>query len=325
MQNLVPSFRPVPDFTPVPRKYRYDGWTAERQRGFIAALAETGSVKAAAKRINMSPEGAYFLRRQPGADSFRAAWESALDHGVQRLVDIAIDRATEGVSVPIFWRGEQVGEKRWYNDRLLMFVLRHHLPDRYGTSLRPGTRHPDTIAREAAENCPVCEAREAGEPDKADDDKEATAKILRNYESKVRAERHYRLTGQIVAADYALRQLTHIELILACGGKAMELIDLWTRRPTDSGRGTVELEADPLSEMLEEIRRKAWEAVGDPPRPPLPLDRRECMGSGLWSGPTMREREKARQAAEAKMARAQREWEAAQREDSWAAWKGADG
>lgn len=63
MQDLVPTFRPVPDFTPVPRKYRYDGWTAERQRGFIAALAETGSVKAAAERINMSPEGAYFLRR----------------------------------------------------------------------------------------------------------------------------------------------------------------------------------------------------------------------------------------------------------------------
>lgn len=81
--------QPIPDFTPVPRKYRHHGWTAERQRAFIAALAELGSVKAAAHRINMSPEGAYYLRRQPGADEFRDAWAAALDHGVQRLIDIA--------------------------------------------------------------------------------------------------------------------------------------------------------------------------------------------------------------------------------------------
>jgi hypothetical protein len=46
MRNLVPGPLPIPDFAPVPRKYRFDGWTAERQRAFIAALAETGSVRA---------------------------------------------------------------------------------------------------------------------------------------------------------------------------------------------------------------------------------------------------------------------------------------
>ncbi|MCP4029606.1 MAG: hypothetical protein GY736_25255, partial [Sphingomonas sp.] len=66
MQNLVPTARPVLAFEPVPRKYRYDGWTPERQHGFIAALAETGPATAAARRINMSAEGAYYLRRQPG-------------------------------------------------------------------------------------------------------------------------------------------------------------------------------------------------------------------------------------------------------------------
>ena len=91
MQNLTPTRLPVPDFTPVPRRYRYDGWTPERQRAFIAALAETGSVKAACRRINMSPEGAYYLRRQNAADSFRAAWDAALSHGVQNLADIAIE------------------------------------------------------------------------------------------------------------------------------------------------------------------------------------------------------------------------------------------
>lgn len=39
MQNLIPvprAARPaLPDFAPVPRKYRHDGWTPERQRAFI--------------------------------------------------------------------------------------------------------------------------------------------------------------------------------------------------------------------------------------------------------------------------------------------------
>ena len=77
----------LPQFEPVPRKYRHDGWTPERQKAFIAALADTGSVKRAAFHVNMSPEGAYWLRRQPGSENFRRAWEAALDFGVQRMKD----------------------------------------------------------------------------------------------------------------------------------------------------------------------------------------------------------------------------------------------
>ncbi|RJF86097.1 hypothetical protein [Sphingomonas cavernae] len=75
----------------------------------------------------MASEGAYYLRRAPGAEAFRAAWEAALDFGVQNLRDIAVERAIEGVPVPVFHKGEQVGEKRWFNDRLLMFILKHHV------------------------------------------------------------------------------------------------------------------------------------------------------------------------------------------------------
>lgn len=143
----------IPDFTPVPRKHRHDGWTPERQRAFIAALADTGSVSHAAKSINMSPEGAYYIRRAPGAESFRRAWEAALDYGVRRLVDVTMERAFNGVAVPVFWRGEQVGERRVFNDRLAMFHLRHRLPERYGPLQPParGTKHPETVAREYRE------------------------------------------------------------------------------------------------------------------------------------------------------------------------------
>ena len=142
VKRSVPS-EAVPDFTPVPRKCdRHDGWNAERQRGFIAALAELGSVSGACRRVAMASFGAYALRRAEGAESFRAAWKQALDMGAQRLADIAMERAIEGVAVPIMYHGEQVGERRNYNDRLLTFMLQHHQPDTYGRNgaLRPGTR-----------------------------------------------------------------------------------------------------------------------------------------------------------------------------------------
>ena len=135
----------VPDFTPVPRKYdRHDGWTPERQRGFIAALAELGSVSGAAKRVAMATFGAYALRRAEGAESFREAWRKALDMGAQRLADIAMERAIEGVAVPIMYHGKQVGERRQYNDRLLTFMLQHHQPQTYGSSGALGLRYPST-------------------------------------------------------------------------------------------------------------------------------------------------------------------------------------
>ena len=80
----------LPAFAPVPRKcQRHDGWTPARQQGFIEALADLGSVRSAAHAVNMTPDGAYLLRRQPEAGEFRKAWEAALALGVQRLEDVA--------------------------------------------------------------------------------------------------------------------------------------------------------------------------------------------------------------------------------------------
>lgn len=97
------------EFTPVPRKYRHDGWTPERQTAFIEALADTGSVTRAATMVNMSQANCYTLRRAPGAEAFRRAWDAALDFGVKRLKDIAFERAIEGQLVPVFVAGKLMG------------------------------------------------------------------------------------------------------------------------------------------------------------------------------------------------------------------------
>ena len=136
MRNKVPIPREdraaLPDFTPVPLRYRHDGWTPERQRAFIEALADTGCVSRATAIVNMSLEGVYYLRRQKGAEEFRAAWNAALDFGVQKLKDIAFERAIEGEMIPVFEKGKLMGYRRKRNDRLLMFCLRHYGQDANG-------------------------------------------------------------------------------------------------------------------------------------------------------------------------------------------------
>jgi hypothetical protein len=127
-----PPRHEVIPFTPVPRlKDRSDGWKPEVQRAFIEALADTGSVAAACRMVNRSERGAYQLRRHPKGAEFAAAWAAAQGHGVLRLQDAVIDRALNGVDVPVVAYGEVVATYKQYDNRLAAFILRNHLPGTY--------------------------------------------------------------------------------------------------------------------------------------------------------------------------------------------------
>ena len=121
-----------PDFEPAHPRPRFDGWTPSRQVRFIEALAESGCVAAACRAVGMAERSAYALRARADAVSFRNAWDAALDYAVRRLSDAVLSRAINGVAVPVFFQGEQVGEKRYYDERLAMFVLRYRDPLHYG-------------------------------------------------------------------------------------------------------------------------------------------------------------------------------------------------
>ena len=141
--------KPKLDFTPVPLRSRHDGWTPERQSQFLEALAECGCVDEACKRVGMGRSSAYALRARMDAGSFRAGWSAALDHGVGRLEDAAFSRAINGVTRPVFYKGEQIGERTYYDERLAMFLLRYRDPARYG-GWRDQTRPviaPDGVAQ----------------------------------------------------------------------------------------------------------------------------------------------------------------------------------
>ncbi len=161
-------------FTAVPVQPRQDGWTPERQRDFIQVLADTGSVSEAAWSQMMTAESAYRLRRRPGAETFCRAWAAALHVGVQRLTDIAIERAIRGVPEDIWYRGEVVGERRRYDNKLLMFALRNHDP-----SYTPGivqARGYDPV-RFHAERTQEVEAQSAGLDDEAGYDRANAAAL----------------------------------------------------------------------------------------------------------------------------------------------------
>lgn len=125
---------------------RRNSITPDRQRAFIAELAACGIVTQAARAIGASLEALYRLRLMPGAEGFAAAWELAIDRGIARLEDCALERAIQGEERPIVSAGKLLGTWLYHDNKLLMFLLRQRRAERYGadvvpvSSLKPG--HP---------------------------------------------------------------------------------------------------------------------------------------------------------------------------------------
>jgi len=119
-------------FTPVPRlQMRHDGWGPDVQRTFIECLADTVSVKEAARRVGLSASSAYRLRRHPEGAEFAAAWAAARAHAIEQIEDFALDRAANGVEVPVFAYGDKVATRRVFSEPLVMFMLKNLAPERY--------------------------------------------------------------------------------------------------------------------------------------------------------------------------------------------------
>lgn len=111
------------DFDPVSVRRRRDGWTPERQREYVEALADTGVARHAAALVGMTEQSANRLRRRADARSFDLACTAALRHSARRILDCAFQRAIEGTVKLRYWRGEVVGEERVYDNRLLIYLL----------------------------------------------------------------------------------------------------------------------------------------------------------------------------------------------------------
>ncbi len=111
---------PPPSDGPTPRR---DGWTAERERMFLATLAETGVVTDAARAAGMSRESAYARRNSAAGHAFALGWDAAVLLSRHATADDVASRSRHGVIDRIYRNGELVAERHRYDNRLTMAHL----------------------------------------------------------------------------------------------------------------------------------------------------------------------------------------------------------
>lgn len=109
--------------TSTPLRPNRNGWTPERQASFLEALAETASVTTAATRVGMTRQSAYWLRNQPAAAQFRAAWDRALAETWVQIETTALDRAINGEVETLERDGVRTVRQRPCSPRLLIHML----------------------------------------------------------------------------------------------------------------------------------------------------------------------------------------------------------
>ncbi len=99
-----------------------------KARAFLAALAETGNITAAAQAAGVGRRSHYLWMEDP---AYRAKYEEAMDTAVDALEREARRRAIEGVVEPVFYKGKAVGAVRRYSDTLAIFLLKAARPEKY--------------------------------------------------------------------------------------------------------------------------------------------------------------------------------------------------
>ncbi len=205
----------ISQFAAVPLKhYRHDGWTPKRQRAFIEALVDHGSVGRACKAVNMSRISAYRLRNLPQGGDFRRAWDAAIDMAVEHLKDIAFERAVEGQLEPVWQKGKLMGHKRKYSDGILMFLLRQYGVDENGrnvtvnyvkTKASVAAREGEAAAEAEATTMTVRKARPSLKDNKLQD--KAAALIAQFSGVELDAAAQDEITATLVACAKRQREI----------------------------------------------------------------------------------------------------------------------
>ena len=98
-------------------------WSKPKMAQFLRDLAASHSVSSAAKAVSMSRQSAYRLRARLKGQPFDIAWEAAFQHGYDALHQAALERALHGVEVPVYHKGELVGTRQHFDERLTCFLL----------------------------------------------------------------------------------------------------------------------------------------------------------------------------------------------------------
>src|SRR5688572_23760120 len=100
------------------RAQRADGWTPDRIRKFLEALARGEGVSAAAAEAGMTARSAYRLYRR--SDTFRHAWDAAQQSARPAVAAPFRSRAIHGFVEPIIRHGKVWGQLHRFDNRHTM-------------------------------------------------------------------------------------------------------------------------------------------------------------------------------------------------------------
>lgn len=142
---------------------------------FLAALREVPVVSRAAAACGIERRTAYVHREKD--PEFAAAWDDAMEAGVDRAEQEAFRRAVEGTDKGVWHMGNLVGTERVYSDALLGLVLKARRKQVYaerteltGADGGPVVQQVDDTTRSArvAQLLAIAQARKEGQAE--DDD-----------------------------------------------------------------------------------------------------------------------------------------------------------
>ncbi len=107
----------------VPDAQRYDGWTPEKQKRFLTALARGHNVTKACAIVGMSRQTAYALRDSARGAAFALGWKAAQLRSRDCLADELMDRAFNGVRESVTGDDGRITTRHRYDNQLAWKML----------------------------------------------------------------------------------------------------------------------------------------------------------------------------------------------------------
>lgn len=121
-------------------------WTKEKEREFLAVLADTCNVRAASEAAAMSTQAAYWRRKRNA--SFRAAWAEAVSAAYQKLELVLIERTLNGTEKVIERHDGTEDRMREYPNNLGLALLKLHRSTADAAAREPMRPQDDDEVRE---------------------------------------------------------------------------------------------------------------------------------------------------------------------------------
>jgi hypothetical protein len=105
------------------RALRHDGWTPDRQRAFLEAIAAGETVERACRLVQMSVASAYALKQRAAGQSFALGWRAANLLSREAIADRMLTRAIDGQVETVTRPDGTTYSRHKYDNRTAMNLL----------------------------------------------------------------------------------------------------------------------------------------------------------------------------------------------------------